>query len=185
MEDRPIPVTDRRAGSSPAPVEDAEGPVLQDEDAREAPVERDEAPEERDLLDDLMRLQADFDNYRKRVQRDQATSAARGVYRLMERLLPVLDNFELALAHGEGGSGVELVLKELSEALRSEGLEPIESDGATFDPRVHEAVESREAEVDEPKVIQTYRRGYMFKDQLMRPAMVVVGRPARSEEETG
>jgi len=137
----------------------------------------------RDYLDDLRRVQADFENYRKRMMRDQARIAENATARIVEKLLPVLDNFDLAIAHGEGGSGVELAAKELVETLRSEGLEEIASEGAPFDPQVHDAVESRDdPSVQEPTVIQVYRKGYRFKDRLLRAAMVVVARPAQAEE---
>jgi molecular chaperone GrpE len=137
---------------------------------------------ERDYLDDLLRLQAEFENFRKRTVREQTMTASRATARFVERLLPVLDNFELALGHGEGGSGVDLVFKELTETLRSQGLEEIEAEGKPFDPQVHDAVESRDdPAADEVVVAQVYRRGYLFKGQLLRPAMVVVTRPGELE----
>jgi molecular chaperone GrpE len=137
-----------------------------------------ESQAQHDYLADLQRLQAEFDNYRKRVMKDQAAAASRAGARLVENLLPVLDNFELAIAHGEGGAGVELVFKELRSALEREGLQEIAAEGAAFDPRIHQAVESHEdPNVSEPVVESVYRRGYMFKDQLLRPAMVVVANP--------
>lgn len=138
-----------------------------------------EGSEERNLLDDLQRLQADFDNYRKRAQREQAQAGERAEARFAQRLLPVLDNFELVLAHGEGGSGVQLVLKELTETLRAAGLEEVEAEGQPFDPRIHEAVETTEDEdVTEEVVTKVHRRGYTFKGELLRAPMVVVARPA-------
>ncbi|HEY7874205.1 MAG TPA: nucleotide exchange factor GrpE [Actinomycetota bacterium] len=132
-----------------------------------------------DYLDDLRRLQAEFDNFRKRTFRERQQLEARGKTRLVEHLLPVLDNFERAIAHGEGGAGVELVFKELKSALEGEGLAEIPAEGVPFDPQVHEAVESVEdTEVVEPTVTQVYRRGYTFGGEVVRPAMVVVARPA-------
>lgn len=128
----------------------------------------------KDYLDDLKRLQADFDNYRKRMMKEQARAADVGARRLVEKLLPVLDNFDLAIAHGEAGSGVELVHKELTEALSASGLEEIPAEGQTFDPAVHQAVESDDGGEGEHVVTKVYRRGYRFGDQLLRPAMVVV-----------
>ena len=142
------------------------------------PVEQEPEEPKGEYLDDLKRLQAEFDNYRKRMMRDQASVAGRAAGRLVESLLPVLDNFERAIAHGEGGEGVELVFKELKATLEKEGLEEVPDEGVTFDPNVHEAVESRPTEgLEEPTCIEIYRRGYTFKGQLLRPAMVVVGRP--------
>ena len=134
--------------------------------------------EENNFLDDLRRVQADFDNYRKRMLREQTQLAQRASAKLIERLLPVLDNFESAIAHGEGGTGVELVYKELRRVLEEEGLEEIPSEGNPFDPRVHEAFEAVEdAGVDEPTVRSVMRRGYRLKDQIIRPSMVSVARP--------
>lgn len=144
------------------------------------------APEERDLLDDLQRVQADFANYKKRMLREQTEIASRASRSLIERLLPVLDNFELAIAHGETGGGIDLVFKELMDVLRADGLEPLESDGKPFDPTLHEAVEIHDEEsVDEQTVTKTYRRGYALKGRLIRPAMVVVARPAQPDQAVG
>jgi molecular chaperone GrpE len=134
--------------------------------------------ESHDYLDDLRRLQAEFDNFRKRTFRERQQLEARGKRQMVERLLPVLDNFERAIAHGEGGAGVELVFKELKSALEGEGLTEIEAEGKPFDPQVHEAVESVEdPDVDEATITQVYRRGFTFGDEVVRPAMVVVARP--------
>lgn len=143
-----------------------------------APASSVPGPEERDYLDDLRRLQAEFDNYRKRMMRDNGAAGDRAAARVIEDLLPVLDNFERAIAHGEGGEGVQLVFKDLRAALERVGLEEVPAEGTAFDPNIHEAVESREVEgLAEPTIIEVYRRGYMHKGQLLRPAMVVVGRP--------
>jgi molecular chaperone GrpE len=146
-----------------------------------APADADEragAAAEAGLLDDLRRLQAEFDNYRKRVLREQTAMASRASQRLVERLLPVLDNFERAMEHGEGGPGIELVYKELRQTLEQEGLEEIEAEGAPFDPRLHEAFQViDDADASEPVVKIVYRRGYRLGDAVLRPAMVVVARP--------
>ncbi len=143
-------------------------------------------PAEISYLDDLRRVQAEFANYRKRVMRDQVAAASRASARLIERLLPVLDNFELALAHGEGSetdAGIGLVYRQLREALAEEGLEEIPARDVSFDPTVHEAVEAREsAEVDQPTSVSVYRKGYRLKGQVVRPAMVVVARPVETPQ---
>ena len=134
--------------------------------------------EARDYLDDLRRLQAEFDNYRKRMMKEQTAMGARATARLIERLLPVLDNFDRALQHGNDDTGVELVYKELRAALEAEGLSEIEAEGRPFDPMVHEAVESvEEPDLVEPVVRTVYRRGYRLGDQVLRAAMVGVARP--------
>jgi molecular chaperone GrpE len=183
---RGFPVRDKRrssptgaAGRDPKHAEDGapDVPVTLPKDDKDPVVGRAE-PVERDYLDDLRRVQAEFDNYRKRMMKQQAELAERATVRLVERLLPILDNFERAISHGEGGEGVALVFKELKGALEAEGVEEIPSEGVPFDPRVHEAVESHEDEkVEEPISQRVYRRGYRMKDHVIRPAMVVVARP--------
>jgi molecular chaperone GrpE len=183
---RGFPVRDKRrssptgaAGRDREPAEDGarDVPVKLPKDDKDPVVGRAE-PVERDYLDDLRRVQAEFDNYRKRMMKQQAELAERATVRLVERLLPILDNFERAISHGEGGEGVALVFKELKGALEAEGVEEIPSEGVPFDPRVHEAVESHEDEnVEEPISQSVYRRGYRMKNHVIRPAMVVVARP--------
>ena len=144
-----------------------------------------EAPalEEFDYLGDLQRVQAEFANYRKRTMKEQADTAKRATAKLVERLLPVLDNFELAIAHGEGGEGVALVYRELKTALEATGLEEVPAKGQPFDPTVHEAIMSKQDEsISEETVIEVHRTGYRLGDQLLRPATVVVARPPESAE---
>ena len=134
---------------------------------------------ERDYLDDLKRLQADFENYKKRMMRQAAETGVRAKGSVIERLLPVLDNFERAISHGEGGEGVALVYKEFLGALHAEGLEEIPAEGVPFDPRVHEAVDAVFEDDLEEEISRTvYQRGYKLGDQVLRPARVVVARPA-------
>lgn len=141
---------------------------------------------EPDYLAELQRERADFENYRKRMMREVSASGARAKSVIVEKLLPVLDNFERAIAHGEGGEGVALVFREFRTALESEGLEEISAEGEVFDPNVHEAVMSVvDDSVTEPVVKEVYRRGYRFGDQLLRAAMVVVARPAEESATEG
>ncbi|HEX2241619.1 MAG TPA: nucleotide exchange factor GrpE [Actinomycetota bacterium] len=174
-EPRKVPVRDLRGvkRSSEAPTEPSPS------EANADPTE-----EKHDYLGDLQRLQAEFENYRKRMMRDQAGIAERAAGRLMERLLPVLDNFERAIAHGEGGEGVALVFRELKETLAKEGLEEVSADGLEFDPQVHDAIAAHEdPDVEQPLVKEVSRRGYSYKGQLLRPAMVVVATPASAAGE--
>lgn len=187
-----IPVRDKRgtgqgpaapgstAGRPAGSAAEAPVPIQPDVELQEGGAPQ-EQPAEISYLDDLRRVQAEFANYRKRVMRDQAAAASRASARLIERLLPVLDNFELALAHGEGtegDAGIGLVYRQFREALGDEGLEEIPAHGVAFDPTVHEAVEAKEsADVDEPTSVSVYRKGYRLKGQVVRPAMVVVARP--------
>ena len=130
---------------------------------------------ERDeYLDALQRLKAEFDNYRKRVARDQQELAARAHERLVKELVPVLDDLERALAHeGDIDEGVKLIHRQLSESLAKEGLTPIETDGK-FDPHTQEALLSQPSEAEEGTVIQVLQKGYKLGDRVLRPARVVI-----------
>ena len=133
---------------------------------------------ERDgLVDRLARLQAEFDNARKREQRERADYRAFAVADAVEQFLPVLDNFRLALnSNGTAEqlrTGVELIAKQMDEVLRALNVTPVETVGHPFDPRVHEALESVErTDLPDHQVIDEVRRGYRIKDRLLRPALV-------------
>ena len=182
---------------------DAEEQVISeraDEEPEEAPAEEAAAEEDgqaaivADLaavraeadsyLDDLRRLQADFDNYRKRMLREQTARIASASQGLVAKLLPVLDNFELAVSHAEQSrdfdrmlKGVEMVFGELREVLQGEGLVKIEAEGKPFDPERHEAVVAVEQEGAEPgTVVDVVRTGYELRGKVLRPAMVKVAK---------
>jgi len=133
-------------------------------------------------LNDLKRVAAEFENYRKRVLRDQESLVARAHERLVKELLPVLDDLERALAAAEEHEeakleeGVRLVHRELAAALEREGLAEIETDGH-FDPHRHEALLSQPSDLDEGQVIQVIQKGYSLGDRVLRPARVVVAAP--------
>ena len=135
---------------------------------------------ERDeYLDALQRLKAEFDNYRKRAQREQGDLIARASERLVKQLLPVVDDLERALeaagAH-EGEKleeGVRLVHRALADALAREGLVEVETEGA-FDPHTQEALLTQPSEAPEGDVIQVLQKGYRLGDRVLRPARVVV-----------
>jgi molecular chaperone GrpE len=129
------------------------------------------------LLDRLARLQAEFDNARKRAAKEQADFRDYATAGAVEHFLPVLDNFHLALAHAPANdqmrTGVELIVKQMEEALRNLGVQKVETVGAHFDPRQHEALESIEtAEHPDQQVLEEIRSGYKIKDRLLRPALV-------------
>jgi molecular chaperone GrpE len=133
-------------------------------------------------LNDLTRVAADFENYRKRVARDQESLVARAHERLVKELLPVLDDLERALAAAEEHQeaqleeGVRLVQRELEAALQREGLAEIETNGR-FDPHVHEALLSQPSELDEGSILEVVQKGYRLGDRVVRPARVVVAAP--------
>jgi molecular chaperone GrpE len=134
-----------------------------------------DALKERDeYLDALQRLKAEFDNYRKRVARDQQELAARAHERLVQELVPVLDDLERAIAHeGDIEEGVKLVHRALSDALAKEGLTEIATDGK-FDPHTQEALLAQPSEADEGTVIQVLQKGYTLGDRVLRPARVII-----------
>jgi molecular chaperone GrpE len=145
--------------------------------------ELDAVTRERDeYLDRLQRLKAEFDNYRKRAARDQESLVARAHERLVEKLLPVLDDLERALEAAEQHEeakleeGVRLVHRELAATLGKEGLVEIDTGGA-FDPHVHEALLAQPSEADEGTVIGVVQKGYLLGDRVLRPARVVVAGP--------
>jgi molecular chaperone GrpE len=129
-----------------------------------------------------LRSQADFENYKKRAAREKAEAIKYANSSLLERLVSIIDNFELGLAaakeQGEQSpiySGMILVQKQLNDLLAENGLQTIEADGKKFDPNVHEAIAHEPSDqVPEGIVLRQARRGYRFKDRLLRPAKVVV-----------
>jgi molecular chaperone GrpE len=130
---------------------------------------------ERDeYLDRLQRLQADFENYKKRMQRQQSETLERAGEDLATKLLPVLDTIDLARQHG-AGEGVEQIANALVDVLTKEGLERIDPVGQPFDPNEHEAVSHEPADdAGEPSVSGLMRAGYRWKGRLVRAAMVTV-----------
>ena len=147
-----------------------------------------EATRQRDeYLDALQRLKAEFDNFRKRVARDQGDLVARATERLVKELLPVLDDLERALDAAAGHEeaeledGVRLVHRSFAEALAREGLVEVETDGA-FDPHTQEALLAQPSEAAEGTVIQVLQKGYRLGDRILRPARVVVSAGEGNQE---
>jgi len=138
------------------------------------------AEQERDeYLDALQRLKAEFDNYRKRVARDQQELAARSHERLVKELVPILDDLERALEavaqHEEAQleEGVRLVHRSLGDLLAREGLKEVDTSGK-FDPHTQEALLSQPSNEEEGSVIQVLQKGYSLGDRVLRPARVVI-----------
>jgi molecular chaperone GrpE len=138
--------------------------------------------EKQELHNTLVRRQADFENYRKRVEKERHHDRHRGAESLVEHLLPVLDAFDRALSvHHEGAAsedyrkGFELIRKQLWDALSKQGLSRIESVGKDFDPHFHHAIEQVEtSEHDDGTVVGELQPGYLFHERVLRPAMVRV-----------
>ena len=184
-------------GETPEEVEEAQGhPTDPDsiqepgvpEDAEEAPVkeeivapraELEAARQERDeYLDALRRLKAEFENSRKRQERERSRILETASERLVVELLPVLDNLDRALeAEGDIREGVRVTRDQLADILGNEGLLPVASDGQPFDPNVHEAVMGQPSEDhEEGTILQTFQRGYVLNGKPIRVAKVVVAR---------
>ena len=139
--------------------------------------------EKTSLYDQLLRRQAEFDNYRKRVEREKSEIYQRARAEVLLEFLPVLDNFERALSslemsEGDAKSmqhGIELIHKQFNDALVKFGLQPVESVGQAFDPNLHEAVTIEPTEEhEENMVLEEFQRGYKLGDRLLRPAKVKV-----------
>jgi molecular chaperone GrpE len=137
------------------------------------------ARRERDeYLDDMRRMKAEMENARKRLERDRARNVQLAAERLVRELLPVLDNLERALAiEGDIREGVKATRDQMLTVLERAGLEPVLSDGESFDPAVHEAVMGQPSEEhEEDTVIQTLERGYLLNGRPIRPAKVIVAK---------
>jgi len=150
--------------------------------------ERDLLKAERDqFLDRLARLQAEFDNARKREARERVEFRDYALVNVVEQFLPVLDNFHLAL-HSDGSaeqlrSGIELIVRQMEEILRSLGVQVVVTKDAVFDPRMHEALEMIEREdIPDHQVIEEVRRGYTLRERLLRPALVRVASNSRQHK---
>lgn len=161
-------------------------------DTEENPAESSEDPVEKalaeerakyeEMKDRFLRSQADFDNYRKRMQKEREEMAKYASRSLLEKLLPAIDNLERAIDSSKQSEsfemlaqGVEMVYRQIMDALREEGAVPLETVGKPFDPHFHEAVMQEESDQYESGiVIEEFQKGYMLKDKLIRPAMVKV-----------
>ena len=168
-------VTDDFQEGSGRPAEPTEAAIQP-----EVTVEHDRATKEKAELQELLqRRQAEFENFRRRVERERSELFEYASMESVKALLPVLDDFERALkvesSDKEYARGMELIYQRLYEALKKLGLEPMAMDGRVFDPHVHQAVEMVDTK-DHPDqtILAEYQRGYYFKGKLLRPAMVKV-----------
>lgn len=136
--------------------------------------------------DHALRTQADFDNFRKRAAREKEDAIKFANASFLERLIPILDNFELGLNAARGSAadspilaGMDMVAKQLTDFLASSGVEPVNAEGQPFDPNLHEAV-AQEASTTVPEgvVIRQLRKGFKLRDRLLRPATVMVSKGA-------
>ena len=174
----PGTVEDSSASPDPETSVDEE-PHFAEQQLAAAAAQLETARRERDeYLDALRRLKAEFENARKRQQREQDRILQTASERLVLELLPVLDNLDRALeAGGDIREGVRVTRDQLADVLGKEGLLPVASDGQTFDPNVHEAVMGQPSEEhEEGTILQTFERGYLLRGKPIRPAKVVVAK---------
>lgn len=161
-------------------------PAAESGDAPELDAVQKDFEKFRDLY---LRSQADLDNYRKRAAREREDAARYANASLLERLLPILDNFELGLeaARNAGGAdailqGMSMVQKQLQDFLVDSGVQPIDALGTEFDPNLHDALgQEASADVAEGIVLRQLRRGYKLRDRLIRPAAVIVSKGPAAE----
>jgi molecular chaperone GrpE len=186
-ERRQIPVTETAQPSEESPI--AVAPEMDGSDGNDDPTASLQADLDR-FRDLALRSQADFDNYKKRATREKEEAVKYANSALLERLIAIVDNFELGLsaARSEGArspiySGMNMVLKQLTDFLTDNGLQPIDAEGQKFDPNLHEAIAHEPSdEVAEGVVLRQMRRGYRLKDRLLRPSSVVVSSGKNSNE---
>jgi len=176
-----LPASDSEKEDVPAPIAAKPAEVV-----GAAASEVDKLKAERDaLLDRLARLQAEFDNARKRGVREQQDFREFAAADIIKNFLPILDSFERALKAGGADSadfrnGVDLIYRQFQDALQKVGVQPIVALGQPFDPRVHEAIEMVDTtDVPDHHVLDELQRGYKYKERLLRPAMVRVARNSR------
>jgi len=169
-----LPASDDTADTPQVAEAPAARPAAESAEIQKLKAERDT------LLDRLARMQADFENARKRAAREQQDFRDYALADAIKALLPTLDSFERALQSSAGEEselrgGVELIYKQLQDSLMKLGLRPIPAKGEPFDPRLHEAIEMVETtDAPDHQILEELQRGYKLKDRLLRPAMVKV-----------
>lgn len=174
-------LTENGAGTPPEPMEPAVLTPAQVDELRQRASKADEN------WDRLLRVTADLDNYRKRATREKQEAIKYANEALLEKLIPVLDNFDMALAAAQTGTsdaldsfraGVDMIQQQLKRTLAESGLEEVDAAGKPFDPNLHHAVEQAvTSDVPEGQVVRQLRKGYRLRERLLRPASVVVSVP--------
>lgn len=144
----------------------------------------------KEINEKYLRLYAEFENYKKRINKEKEELLHYGNEKLLSELLPIMDNLELALKHASDNvpeglvQGVEMTLKELNKTLEKFGLRSIEADGKPFDPAVHHAMTQVERDdVEENTVVEEFRKGYMLKEKVLRPSLVAVSKRSVNRQE--
>ncbi len=174
----------------PGSVPETEEPLVPVEPSTVTPEQlqelKDRAAKAEEHWDRLLRTTADFDNYKKRASREKQDAIKYANESLIEKLMPVLDNFDMALSATQTSAdaaakslqqGVSMIYQQFKQVLQQAGLEEVNADGKPFDPNFHEAVAQQESKtVPDGHVVQQLRKGYKLRDRLLRPASVVVAR---------
>ncbi len=174
-----IKVSEIPADAGNPPVEGVSGVDLAGQVATLS-AERDQlAAEKSEIQDILQRRQAEFDNFRRRTERERGEFAQYASMEVVRELLPVIDDFDRAMkaesTDKEYARGIELIHSRLADLLKKNGLEPIEAEGKQFDPHQHQAVEKvQTADAEDHTILGEFQKGYMFKGKLLRPSMVKV-----------
>ncbi len=180
-----VPLENQPAAAEAPP---AAEPLVPVEPATIAPEQLEELKERAAKADEhwerLLRTSADFDNYKKRAAREKQEAIKYANESLVQKLIPVLDNFDSALAATQNTqteaaqslqTGINMIYQQLKSALADAGLEEVDATGKVFDPKLHEAISQREtAEAPEGQVVQQLRKGYKLRERLLRPASVIV-----------
>jgi molecular chaperone GrpE len=138
-----------------------------------------------ELKETLQRVQADFENYRKRMEKDKMEFVKFACSDIIKNILPVIDNFEVALKNSANNKefvkGVEMIYAQLFEVLEKAGLRKIDAEGKKFNPYVHEALMQEESDKDEGMIIEEFQQGYMLNDTVIRPSKVKVSKGKKKE----
>jgi molecular chaperone GrpE len=147
--------------------------------------------ESSEYFDKWLRLRAEMENFKKRMQKEKADHLKFGCEDMIRALLPILDNLHRAIDHGKNGqdqspllAGVEMIYKEFLNTLERFGVKPIQAEGEVFDPEKHEAISHEESDLEANRVVGAVQKGYFYHDRLLRPAKVIVskGRPQAQKE---
>ena len=168
-------------GPTPASADSGNCPGLAEEVAA-LTADRDAlAADKADLQDRVLRLQAEFENFRRRAERDRSEFVQYAGMEFVREILPILDDFERALKVEDGAAGkdyargIELIYQRMLDGLKKMGLEPIDAEGKKFDPHIHQAVEKVQTDqAEDHAILGEFQRGYRFKGKLLRPSMVKV-----------
>jgi molecular chaperone GrpE len=178
-------MADMTEDTTPAPEMGASVDVEQGSDGLNLEELKSKAAKSDEHWDRVVRMTADFDNYKKRAAREKQDAIKYANESLLEKLIPILDNFEAAITAASGAAGnsdslktgVQMIHSQLKSAMTDSGLEEIDARNQKFDPNWHEAVSQQEnSEVPEGQVIQQLRKGYKLRDRLVRPATVIIAR---------